>query len=424
MPKKTKQGSGRKSTKEASRKKSDNQTSVSTSSPSNTFGRKKGNKRSTSSTPSSPKRIRKIVQLQAKETSELDEESDSECSSTDEECMWASVQPFHVDVSAKKAFYMSMNVIPPSHLYANANAMTGDEEWQVNIGDTVAIQVDVRSIRRRQSKRISSELLNHPYNVCWWCAEVLAIYRDLDSTDEAKLLKNISDDAVHGNIIKDYAHFYLEVRWLYRMEDIPGFAHSKAKTKAGSEDSLEELFETDDVEVFSANTLLGPVSLHSESRPLLPMAPSYQGMPLVHFLCHRFWTLHRKTLMPIGSAETRIQRGMMYSKFLGRGFAIRASFEEATGNGDSSLVVNSATDWKTQFHNTIAQLNLAEASAVDSGTEVIGRETQQAQIKSFLSSAVKGVNAKDLTDVRNSNVFALFIGGPPGKFKLASCHYL
>jgi hypothetical protein len=115
---------------------------------------------------------------------------------------------------------------------------------------------------------------------------------------------------------------------------------------------------------------------------------------------------------------------MMFSKFLGRGFAIRASFEEATGNGDSSLVVNSATDWKTQFHNTIAQLNLAEASAVDSGTEVIGRETQQAQIKSFLSSAVKGVNAKDLTDVRNSNVFALFIGGPPGKFKLASCHYL
>ena len=417
MPKKTKEMEIGKPPGEASRKLSDSQTSVRTPSPSDTFAPKKV-KRSKSSTPSSAKRMKNIEEKTPTETTGSQDELNSD-PSNDEECMWASIQPFHVDVSAKKAFYMSMNVTPPSHLYAIENESTGDEQWKVCVGDTVSIQVDLRYIRRRQSKRISSELLNYPYNVCWWCAEVLAIYRDLDSTDEAKLLKNKSNDPLEGNTLKDYAQFQLELRWLYRMEDIPGFAHAKSKTEADSEDSLEELFETDDVEVFSANTLLGPVALHSQSRPSIPMAPLYQGMPLVHFFCHRFWTLHRKTLMPIGSAETRTQRGMMYSKFLGRGFAIRASFEEATGNGNSSLVVNNATsDWKVQFHNTIAKLNLAEASAVDSGTEVIGRETQQTQIKNFLSSAVQGVNLKDMTDVRTSNVFALFIGGPPGKFKL------
>jgi len=355
----------------------------------------------------------KLVKIAATNEVESEVESNSDLE-VEDESMWASEKPFHVDISAKKAFYMSMNVTPPSHLYAIENTANGEEEWQVSVGDVVAIQVDVGSVRRRQSKRMSSELLNHPYSVCWWCAEVLTIYRDLDSTNEAKLLKKTSKDVAEGTASKEYSQFQLELRWLYRMEDIPGFAHSKSE----AEDSLVELFETDDVDVFPANTLLGPVTVHSEAAPSTPLASFHQGMPLVHFLCHRFWTLHRKTLMPIGSAETRFQRGMMYSKFLGRGSAIRASFEQATGNTDTSVGLNiTSSDWKARFHDTISKLSLAEASAVESGVEVIGREAQQTQIKSFLHSAVKGVNMKDMTDVRNSNVFALFIGGPPGKFK-------
>lgn len=359
----------------------------------------------------------KLAKKAAIDEVESGSESNSDLEAEDES-MWASEKPFHVDISAKKAFYMSMNVTPPSHLYAIENTMKDEEEWQVSVGDVVAIQVDVGSVRRRQSKRMSSELLNHPYSVCWWCAEVLTIYRDLDTTSEAELLKKTSKDVAEGTTSKEYSQFQLELRWLYRMEDIPGFAHSKSKAEAESEDSLVELFETDDVDVFPANTLLGPVTVHSEATPSTPLASLHQGMPLVHFLCHRFWTLHRKTLMPIGSAETQFQRGMMYSKFLGRGSAIRASFEEAIGNGDSSVGLNiTSSDWKARFHDTISKLSLAEASAVESGVEVIGREAQQTQIKSFLHSAVKGVNMKDMTDVRNSNVFALFIGGPPGKFK-------
>jgi len=358
----------------------------------------------------------KLVKIAATNEVESEVESNSDLE-VEDESMWASEKPFHVDISAKKAFYMSMNVTPPSHLYAIENTVNGEEEWQVSVGDVVAIQVDVGSVRRRQSKRMSSELLNHPYSVCWWCAEVLTIYRDLDSTNEAKLLKKTSKDVAEGTASKEYSQFQLELRWLYRMEDIPGFAHSKSE----AEDSLVELFETDDVDVFPANTLLGPVTVHSEAAPSTPLASFHQGMPLVHFLCHRFWTLHRKTLMPIGSAETRFQRGMMYSKFLGRGSAIRASFEQATGNTDTSVGLNiTSSDWKARFHDTISKLSLAEASAVESGVEVIGREAQQTQIKSFLHSAVKGVNMKDMTDVRNSNVFALFIGGPPGTGKTAS----
>lgn len=360
----------------------------------------------------------KVVKKAAANENDSESESNSDLE-VEDESMWASEKPFHVDISAKKAFFMSMNVTAPSHLYAIEYTMKGEEEWQVSVGDVVAIQVDLGSVRRRESKRMSSEVLNHPYSVCWWCAEVLTIYRDLDSTREAEMLKKTSNDEVVDTASKEYSQFQLELRWLYRVEDIPGFAHSKSKAEAESEDSLVELFETDDVDVFPANTLLGPVTVHSEATPSPLLASLHQGMPLVHFLCHRFWTLHRKTLMPIGSAETRFQRGMMYSKFLGRGSAIRASFEEAIGNRDSSVGLNIASgDWKARFHDAISKLSLAEASAVESGVEVIGREAQQRQIKSFLHSAVKGVNMKDMTDVRNSNMFALFIGGPPGKFKL------
>jgi len=42
---------------------------------------------------------------------------------------------------------------------------------------------------------------------------------------------------------------------------------------------------------------------------------SISGMPVLHYYCHRFWSVHRKSLMPIGTSHNRLQRGWMYSKY-------------------------------------------------------------------------------------------------------------
>ena len=122
---------------------------------------------------------------------ESDEESSRNSESDSDEStgakMWASDLPFHVDVSAQKAFYMSMKIKPPSEQYAVAHTMTGEEEWKVSVGDTVAIHVDVVSKRRKRGN-LSNGILNHPYKVQWWSADIVAIYRNLKS-DEAKTLR-------------------------------------------------------------------------------------------------------------------------------------------------------------------------------------------------------------------------------------------
>jgi hypothetical protein len=345
--------------------------------------------------------------------------------------MWSTQLPYHVDVSAQRAFYRSMTVVPPFHVYAvESNIDVEKDEWTVKMGDVVAIQVDECDMKRHKGKGMSKELLNHPYKVPWWCAEVVAIYRDLESVEEAmELRKETTKDCQGGgggdesSILSEYethGEFHLELRWFYRLKDIPGFKNVKARKKdLANSNALEELFETDDVDVFPADTLLGPISLHSDPYGKHPTITYENGMPVVHFVCYRFWTIFRKTLMPAGSSDTRLQRSMMYSNYLKKGSATRASYdgesETKKSFPDSSRV---DIDWMAEFTNTISKLNLAESSSVNYGGDVIGRETQQAQIKKFLYSSLTATNDHVSRGTSLSNAFSLFIAGPPGMSKL------
>jgi hypothetical protein len=343
---------------------------------------------------------------------------DSDLNEEDEENMWATELPFHVDVSAQKAFYTSIEVTPPSDHYADAKM--GEEVWKLSVGDTVAIHVDTGSMRRRASNRLSDEFLNHPFRVKWWCADIIAIYRNLEA-DEAKELRKNTDKRLDSSVNDSVKHgnFQVEVRWLYKMDDIPGFAALNTKEDRANRAGLQEIFETDDVDEIGANTILGPVVVHAGNpSPDQELDQHLKGMPLVHFFCHRFWSLHRRTLMPTGTADKRMQRGMLYSKYLSTGTQARSAFQALQGNTDDTpkdFDLNS--DWKRRFQSTISKLTLAEASDDSTRSDVIGREAQKAQIKNFLSSAIQGVNTMQISDTAgSSNAFCLFVGGPPGKF--------
>ena len=379
--------------------------------------------------------------------------------------------PFHVDVSAQKAFYTSMNIIPPSDDDAdngngndndndnsnndddNDNDEESDEksessqtetetrscakEWKVSVGDTVAIYVDNGRASTR-TNNVSNELFHHPYKVLWWCADIIAIYSNLDADEATDLKHRISNKSVSNSgsrsrsgsgsevrksNIKSFGNFLIEVRWLYKMIDIPGLAtiEKKADRHRLSRTGLEELLETDDVDDLSAKSILGPVMIHAVQSPNQVLESTFLGMPLVHFFCHRLWSLHRKTLVPIGTSEKRMQRGMLYSRYLGRDTQTRAAFKASTlkndTTGNKSLPnVDSDSSWRRRFQSTISILTLSEASDDSTVSEVIGREKQQTEITKFLASAVKGVNATQTKHTITSNNFCLFVGGPPGKF--------
>ena len=336
---------------------------------------------------------------------ELKEEEPEEEEEEDDESMWTIEPPFHVDVSSQRAFYLSMFVHPPLHHYATKNFQCNeDSEWKINLGDTVAIQVDPKTASKA-SNRIANDSRRYPFNVHWWCAEVVAIYRDFETRKETMDLKTTATTA-HSKV---YGKYFLELRWLYRQEDIPGFP----ATKRGEEE-LTEVFETDDVESFFATTLLGPAKLYSD--PAIPenMQMTQNGMPLANFFCQRFWSVHRRTLLPIGSSDNRLQRSMMYSKFMKRRSAARNSYDSRLNPNEMDVDGSEDGNWKARFDSTISKLTLSDASLSEDKTGVIGRNSEQDQIRKFLRHAINGVNnSTETIGNQNKNSFALFIGGPP-----------
>jgi hypothetical protein len=343
-------------------------------------------------------------------------DSDDE-ESINEDNIWTAEPPFYVDISAQKAFYKSIHITPPSEQYSTAIVSSQEitEDWKVGMGDSVAIHVDTGSIRRKTSHGLSTEVRNHPFKVQWWCGNIITIYRNL-SDDECEEIKAGKKSQLDENTVI-YDDYQIEVRWLYREEDIPGFTGPGRKKKILNRTGLEEVIETDDVEEIGANSILGPITLHTTPSPNDDLALHHQGMPLVHLFNHRFWAVHRRTQYTTAIPDKRQQRGMLFSKYLNRGTQARAAFQVFEGAMDDvAKGPGLDSDWKGRFHRTLSKLTLAEASDDTTSSDVIGRESQKEQIKSFLSSAIKGVNSSQVETTGSSNAFCLFVGGPPGTY--------
>jgi len=341
--------------------------------------------------------------------------------------------PFHVDVSALKAFYSSIDIEIPWDNYSMKFKKgkheilddVSDQKWTVSVGDTVAIHVEDNT-RKSYTKYhyINHSQKYYPLDVPWWTAEIVSIYLRLDNIDGARRLRETSsniDKNQHTSSKRSITcgAFVLEVRWFYRQCDIPGTIRSKKK-EATTEIGIEEIFETDEIGEIETTSLLGKVQLfshpnHEEHHIIDPST----GMPIINLLCHQLWSVYRKTLLPIGSSENRIQRGMMYSKYMRPDGAARAALSTSSSIDGNIRHLN----WQQHFQDTISKLSLAEASAAGGGNEsnnIIGREKEQHQIKSFLQNAITTIDSDKEVDVQKSNLFVLFVGGAPGTGKTVS----
>jgi hypothetical protein len=228
--------------------------------------------------------------------------------------------------------------------------------------------------------------------------EVVAIWRTFDSVQETRIAANTMRND------NDISNLKVEIRWFYRQGEL-STAPESYKTE------LEEIFETDQVDECCADCILAPAKLMDRDKLHGP-SQILQGMPVVEFICRRFWSVHRGSLIPCGGLSGRTQRAWIHSKYLGKDAELQTAFRRISANALPETTVDlpqSDSDllpWRAAFSNVIKKLTLTDASDSSKfqGAGLIGRDKEQKQIFTFLRDAVCG----------KSKIPSLFVGGPPG----------
>jgi origin recognition complex subunit 1 len=156
-----------------------------------------------------------------------------------------------------------------------------------------------------------------------------------------------------------------------------------------------------------------------------------QGMPLIDVHCCRFWSIHRKALLPCGSLAGIVERGRMHSKYLGKASVLNAALREFEDGLRSQQrepqqqkdAIHKSKNWKRAFTDTIEKLGLSDASEDTSvrGIRLTGRDREQEEIMTFLRSRICGDFSVD-EEGDNAKNSSLFVAGPPGTGKTASVH--
>jgi hypothetical protein len=232
---------------------------------------------------------------------------------------------------------------------------------------------------------------------------VVAIWKDFESYDE--LDNERKSNVTHDGFLRKIS---IEIRWFYERNEIVGVSNSDATTES------DELFETDHVDLIdAAKSLLAPAMLRTDSKSTTE-SDNYMGIPIQKFVCRRFWSTTRKSLIPCGTLEGRQKRGWVYSKCLPEEMQ-RKSIEADTCSPDDSRLGNCANlTWKESMTRIISKLTLKDASrgAYERGEALIGREKEIHQLLFFFRAAIRGDPGTG--GVKSS----MFIAGPPGVGKV------
>jgi hypothetical protein len=199
----------------------------------------------------------------------------------------------------------------------------------------------------------------------------------------------------------------VEIRWLYERHDLQG---NRTLTLESSED-FEEVFESDHLDVIQGGDILCPAMLRDDTKDLV-QSRKFKGLPIHKYLCRRFWSTTRKSLIPCGKLEGRQRRGWLYSRY----FPEEAQEKYATLNASSAGWSNKQTKltWQESMGRIIGKLTLQDASkgAYERGETLIGREMELGQLLSFFRDAIRG------TAGTGGCKSSLFLAGPPGVGKV------
>lgn len=187
----------------------------------------------------------------------------------------------------------------------------------------------------------------------------MAIFQKHKSKDSCVRLRqsleeNNMNDTLKANDGDDANEIQLEVRWLYRMHEIPGVVGKASSVSSRKSSDLEEIFETDHLNYCSADSILSPIILHEDNldKDRLELA---DGLPCIHYQCTRFWSLHRKSFITCGSLSSRAMRGLIYSSTFGKNGTASSALTRLKGykSGDESLGLRRNRTWQEAFRSAI-----------------------------------------------------------------------
>ena len=233
--------------------------------------------------------------------------------------------------------------------------------------------------------------------------EIVAIWKKFNSVDDLEKEHQLSErkeSASQGVTV--------EIRWFYERDDFQG----KHSLSVDENEDNEELFETDHVDVISGGDILAPAILGPDSKSLSRRKEIFLGIAVQKFLCNRFWSTTRKSLIPCGNLEGRQKRGWLYTNC----WPIEA--QQKYVNIESSPATNlpaSDMTWKESMDKIIGKLSLQDASkgAYERGEALIGREKELDQLMKFFRSAIRGDR-----DGSVGSKSSIFLAGAPGVGKV------
>jgi hypothetical protein len=411
--------------------------------------------------------------------------------------------PVYVDVASQTAYYLSVRVVPPyseyvhllqggteeqeheglssgSSLPNSATSTLGENEtsgdstnhtstWTVRVGDTVIVHTDSAPLPSTSNTN-NSKYAWFPFTVSWSPAEVVSISRRFSRPEAIELRRKIAtrDEAAEQPSLTDCddgeepaceyippggGEVMMEVRWLYRISEVPIVTTVACSNRHEEDDilihnnSYEEVFETDHVDQCSTLCLLAPLELKSPQQQMEQSDANTKqqlgtnlllDIPNVIFYCYRFWSVRRRCLVPVGTLLSRAARGRLHSREIQRNHALKLAIETAlvregrlkdtddyvlrpqqqltispTVNGSNNnnidrLTTTSSKQMLVEAASTFA-LAAAALDAHSLGIPLRGRENEQRRIANFLRLAIRSGN-------NGRSNCTMFIAGPVSFF--------
>jgi hypothetical protein len=283
---------------------------------------------------------------------------------------WTQGRPFRIDASELRAFYKEVVIVPR---YSECLEHRNDEisrKVLVQAGDCVLIHL-------AGPKR-------YPFNCNFGVADILTIFEEYETQAELDRESKLEPKERRKGKIK------IEIRWFYERHDISG-----ASLTRDDHSSCNEVFETDHTQIMDAgNAILALARLIEDQQEI-------NESDNKSFVCNRFWSTKRKSLIPCNGLNGRRRRGLLHSKCLPRDFD-----EQRT----SSEVSPEVSNWKVAMVQLQRKLTLKDASkhAYEKGEALVGREKEVSELLSFFRAAIRG--DPGVGGVKSS----LICAGPPG----------
>mmetsp|Transcript_32455 Transcript_32455/g.74581 ORF Transcript_32455/g.74581 Transcript_32455/m.74581 type:complete len:311 (-) Transcript_32455:270-1202(-) len=231
-----------------------------------------------------------------------DDDDDEESVVLSELRAWTKGFPIYTD--GTRSFYSEINIFPPYRDYKYLKIVTTEKggwkgrTWKLKLGDTVIVHWE------SGTDESDSEQTHYPFRCPWGIAEIVTMW----TTEESE--------------VADLSEIMVEIRWFYRKHELTRTSKNKnLEIQQNPQNSCEEIFESDHTDEVSALSLLAPVNVHATA-PKRSMAPKMQdGMPVLNYFCHRFWSINRNRFVPLDSlpivpADKRIQRGWLHSSIV------------------------------------------------------------------------------------------------------------